>query len=153
MPLYLPTPVKGERLSSVFSPNGTLISASAAPHRVVVLVRLRTSPKRVNHQEYRQLKLVRSPTCPGAQEDQTSFQQAARQDVWPSDPPLTTRRYGCRQRREKTVWFTTTTKPSVQNVAKEKKNWINGAELFNWTEWDLMNLTERPEQNALTEQN
>ena len=28
--------IKGERLSSVFSPDGTLISASAAPHRTIL---------------------------------------------------------------------------------------------------------------------
>ena len=57
---------------------------------------------------YRKLKLVPSPNLPMWSRrpksqralfsiEREPLHQAARQDVWPTDTPLTTKLYGCRQ--------------------------------------------------------
>ena len=48
MAIYLLQALKGERLSSVFSPDGTLISASAAPHCGAVMKGRRKRRKKRN---------------------------------------------------------------------------------------------------------
>ena len=82
-----------------------------------VLVRLRTGHNRLNNHMSRKLKLVKSPTCPCNEADQTTEHilqecplfEAERAEIWPEGQLLTTKLYGSHQDLEKTTLFITRT--------------------------------------------